>query len=414
MTYTRSRSGEITVGPFPKGMNNKANDFALPEGSARNIVNADLNTRGQVSLRPGSTKVYSGNGVSNGFSCAAGSFLTEQDQLKQFNTDTTVTTLGSVNGDYIAYWYDKANDAVYLSDGVSAYKIKDGVLQPWGLSLPNSIVLGPSVGEYSGGLYVGTVTYVDINNVESGAAPVSSILTSNDTGITFYNLPTPSDPTVYKIRLYLSMANGSELYHIVDLLPGSSTYNIRSGVYDDANILESLDVIPPLAGQVICTYSGRAYVAKGSLIVYSEPFEYDRFRNTNNIQGPEEITIMAPVSSGMFIGTMNKTYFYSGQPNPGFSIEEVLPYGAIPNTFKALPDKDAVIWQSQRGLVMGTKDGSITNIQEENVATETGASGAILIKNQNGKKQVIAAINSPRTSGLAASSFIEAEIIRRS
>jgi len=63
---------------------------------------------------------------------------------------------------------------------------------------------------------------------------------------------------------------------------------------------------------------------------------------------------------------------------------------------------------------MGANDGSVKNLQEENVATESGTSGAMLVRRQDGIKQAIAVINNPQASSLAASSFIEAEIIRRS
>lgn len=402
----------ITLGPWPKGMNNRAVDSALPKDTCRNAVNVEFDSSGKSRLRLGATKVYAGVATGNGFSCPAGCFMTEAGALKRLNADNTTTTLGALAGQPVGYHY--ANGVLYLSDGLVSRKVVGGALVSWGLPVPPAPILGQTAGTYGAGTYLGAVTFVDGDSVESGALSLASVTVPADSGIVFYNLPAALDPRVVWVRLYLSVANGAELYHIADVLPGTSSYTISAGLYDDANLLEMLGIIPPPAGGIISSYSARAYVAFDNIVAYSEPFEFEHFRATNTLQFPGTVKIVAPVSTGIFFATDTRTYFYAGQPDPGFQVTEVLPYGAIPGTFKELTDQDAVLWQSQRGLVMGFKDGTAKNVQEDNVAAESGTSGAVLVKNHNGIKQAVAVINNPQASSLAARSFIEAEIIRRS
>ena len=49
----------LQLGPFPKGMNNMARDYALPEGFVRDALNVDQDLTGHFRLRDGTTKVVS-------------------------------------------------------------------------------------------------------------------------------------------------------------------------------------------------------------------------------------------------------------------------------------------------------------------------------------------------------------------
>ena len=83
----------MQLGPVPAGMNNRAADHSLPEGTARNIVNADVDAAGRLRRRAGLTKVYPGVDVRDGYSCPAGELFVESNNLMQLNADNTATRL---------------------------------------------------------------------------------------------------------------------------------------------------------------------------------------------------------------------------------------------------------------------------------------------------------------------------------
>ena len=122
---------------------------------------------------------------------------------------------------------------------------------------------------------------------------------------------------------------------------------------------------------------------------------------------------MEPVKNGIFFAYGNRTEFWAGNPEDGFEVIPKFEYGGVLGTGGPIPNSDNVAWQSQRGMVVGTPDGNCKNIQEENVAVESAVSGATLVREKDGIRQFIASLHQPTTSTMAASSWVDAEVIRR-
>ena len=118
------------------------------------------------------------------------------------------------------------------------------------------------------------------------------------------------------------------------------------------------------------------------------------------------------VTAGIFFATDKATWFYGGSPEEGFEIRQVFDYGAV---FGASVRRDdgSVMWQSQRGAIIGGPDGSAQNVQEKQVAPDHATAGAAMLREENGMQQFIASLRGTRTNTLAARSWIDAEVIRR-
>lgn len=412
----------VMIGPWQKGMNNLLSDHDLFKGngedvvvSCRNAVNVDFGDSGKAKRRKGFTKVHSAINTKGGYSCPAGMFFIEQLALKLFNSNHTSTVLfNGVYGSEYTFCYE--NGIVYFSDGIICLKITNGVVTPWGMSNPPPPVLLGTAGSYGGGLYQAALCWVDADGVESGASDIARISLDSNSGVKFINLPSGTTGAAY-LRLYLSMPDGKELYHVADVTPGLTEYQISSGRYDEGNTLEHLFVSPPPAGRIIGFYKGRMYVADATGIVwYSDPFEPSHFRTSpanNYILFPSPVDIMIPVTNGIFFAYGNHTDFYAGTPDAGFDIIPKFQYGGVFGTGKKIPNSDNVCWQSQRGFVIGAADGSAKNIQEENVAPDSAEFGAGVIVERDGNKQFITSLSNTSASPLAANSWITAEVLRR-
>jgi hypothetical protein len=404
----------VQIGPWPKGINNRSADYALPNDVARNLVNIDINNLGNGKRRKGCTRVYSGLFPKGGFSCPAGEYFIEQGKIKKFNINNTATVIfKEIIGTEYTWTY--LNNTIYFSDGNISLKIINDVVSKWGMLIPSSPSIHSTPGTYGSGQYLAAVCWVDANGVESGASLITSVILQDNTGVIFSNLPISIDPQVVALRLYLSMPNGSELYHIANVNLGTIDYTITVGRYDDSNILEHTQVSPAPAGRIIRFHNGRAFVAdEFGYVWYSDPLEFDHFRLGDNfLLFPQKVDIMEPVAGGIFFCYGDKTEFYSGDVEDGFTIIPLVDYGGIYGTGKSIPNSANVCWQSQRGMCIGTPDGNMKNIVEENVATETATKGTTLIKEKDGLRQFIASLHQTTPSPLAATSWIEAEIIRR-
>ena len=408
----------VMLGPWIKGMNNRSSDHDLPRGvegnliAVRNAVSVDFDNGGKARRRKGCTKVYSGMLPKGGYSCPDGRYFIEQGSIKRFNADNTATILfqGITGTEYA--WGHK-NGTVYFSDGDVSLKIKNDSVSKWGMDVPSTPLVYGVAGTYGGGQYLAAICWVDTDGVESGASQVVPITLPDDAGIVFGNLPAATDPQVSALRLYLSMPNGSELYHVADVTPGTTDYTITAGRYDDSNIFEHAHISPAPAGRIIRFHNGRAFVADSlGHVFYSDPLEFDHWSG-DYIYFPQINDVMEPVAGGIFFCYGDKTEFHSGDVEDGFTVIPLVNYGGIYGTGKSIPNSANVCWQSQRGMCVGAPDGSMKNIVEEHVAPDTGTSGATLIREQNGIRQFIASIQNPTISKLAATSFMEAEIIRR-
>lgn len=409
-----------TLGPWPKGINNLVSDHDVPRSTqgnpgdaCRNAVNIDFADSGKAKRRKGVTKVYSGMLPKGGFSCPAGAFFVESGWLKSF-TGSAGVNLCQVFGTTFAYHYQ--DGIVYFSDGLVCKKIVGGAVYNWGITPPSTPVLSTTSGTFAAGKYLGAVCFVDANGVESGASSVVSVDAASNTGIVFSNLASTADQQVSYLRLYLSMPDGSELYHVADVAPGSSPYTVAAGRYDDSNVLETAFVSPPPAGRIIRTHNGRKFVADASGAVwYSDPFQPDHFRlGENFLAFPHPVDIMEPVAGGIFFAYGDKTEFHAGDVEDGFTVSLKFEYGGIFGTGARIDDSDTVSWQSQRGTIIGTSGGECKNIQENRVAPDTGTLGASLVREIDGSKQFVASIQQPSLPKFAAASWIQMETTRRS
>jgi hypothetical protein len=109
-----------------------------------------------------------------------------------------------------------------------------------------------------------------------------------------------------------------------------------------------------------------------------------------------------------------KTYWISGAIGEKENEQvEVAPYAAIAGTSGKRPDTNDVFWMSDRGLVVGTQDGQVDNVQEKNVAISPAAAGASVFREDQGTKQVVTSMFDVRPSTTAARTFMDAEVIHQ-
>lgn len=397
---------EIVLGPWPKGMNNRQPDYALPEGTLRNAVNVNFDARGYARRRTGYSRVYNGVGLHSGYSCPAGEFFVEAGFLKRLNSDNTATALlPGITGSVVAYEY--FDGVVYFSDGVTTGKIVGGVPLPWGMNVPPAPHLSTVAGVYGPGKYMAAITAVDVDGRESGASGVSAISAPADSGIQFNNLPSATN-----LRLYLSPPDGTVLYMAAEVSAGAVSRSISAGRYDSGKPLDTQFIAKPPPGRILRIHRGRMYIADGNVLWYTEPYALDWVRTASNFfQFQSPVTIVESVESGLWV-VADKTYFFRGSGPETFEQVVKLNYGAVFGTSSRIPNTDEIMWYSTKGMVVAGNE-EIVNKQEDNVAAESGTVGAALMRDKDGAKQFVASIQNPTVSPLVAQSFFSAEVIRK-
>ena len=405
------QQSDVTVkfGPWPKGMNNRQPDYALPEGTLRNLVNVDVDNSGRLHRRAGMTKVHGGVACRGGFSCPLGTYFIEGVDLCQLNDDNTSTVLFSgVHGPTPTYAF--FNDVVYFSDGLITKTITTTGVHEWGIPVPATPFAYVTSGAMPAGTYLVAVTSIDSAGRESGASDLAVVTIPE---LTTGALVVSGLPSTMGVRVYVSTPNGTTPFLVAELAAGTTSATITNAEMGVGAPLVTQQITPPPAGQIIREHAGRIYIASDRVLWVTEPYAPDWVSLVGGfIMQTDTITVVEPVESGVWV-VSDQTYFFRGDGPENFDVRPKLPYGAVSGTSSKIPYTSDVLWYSSRGLVLGTGDGQVKNLQEQDVAPHDGTSGAILVREQDGLRQAVVSVQNAAVSQLAATSFLEMEVVRK-
>lgn len=252
------------------------------------------------------------------------------------------------------------------------------------LATPRPAV-APSVSAIAGGLPEGRyqLAFTELGPLgESGSTPPVAITLPANGGLRITGL----GPNTL---IYMTGPNGSVF---------NGTFADGGDIVALANngpVLRSLLLTDMPAGHTVRHYKGSLLVATGNLLCISEPYYYGLFSPSKGyIPFPAPITVMEPCETGVFV-CADKTYWLAGgllDTAPAVT----LPYGGLQGSGGSVPTPDGqgtqqAFWLSPRGLVIGTPDGSASNVQEHALKFGNARAGATLFREQNGAHHIIAA-----------------------
>lgn len=188
-------------------------------------------------------------------------------------------------------------------------------------------------------------------------------------------------------------------------------------------------VAPPTASE-IATYKGRIYLAGGRYLWATELWLYDYIDKTKNfLQFEEDITMLAPMDDGMFVGTEANLWYLKGTLTSGMQRENILEYGVVRGSMTAAPATDihpgarqgimaesmGALFLTSQGICAGFDGGEVYNITRGRVEFPSAQNSAVLYREDSGVSSYVAVTDSG--GGPAANSrigdYVDAEIVRR-
>lgn len=406
------------LGPWLKGMDTLQRAENLPDDTARNIVNFDVDDRGKIRLRKGKTKIYAGSIVKDTFwSNNDIALFVEDGDLKLLNTDFTATLLRSSVG-YSPMRYVVVNNVVYYSNNVVTGIVRDGSNEPWGVKPPSqqpTLSAATSSGNLSAGVYQVAVTFISPSGEESGTGKSAQITVEAGGSIHLSAIPQP--PAYHMINVYVSAANGEKLYSLHTLIRGQVDWDIYNVANQTARILETQFGMEPPAGSNLEYYNGRIYIGSGNVVWVTEPLRYGLVkRATGFYLFGSDVTMIKAVQDGVFVAA-DLTYFLSGIDTPNLDNLDVLPYGAIDcqpiEIEKTVEGVIRVAWWSERGLCIGERGGKVTNLMEDKVAVSKFKRGSLMFRENDGIRQIVACLQDGTQSTYAVTDYVTDETARR-
>ena len=409
-----TRDEVVQLGPFVEGVDNLHPEYEIPPNRLRNAVNVDLPDTGNPVRRKGVQRVLPVVSGHSFWSNGRIAMLVEAGTLKLVSRSAggiVATTLRAGVGNR-PMSYDEFNGEVLYSNGLVTGKIVDEKAVAWGVGAPpNAPSMSAGSGGLAAGLYQATVTYANDTGEESGAPLPAQIDAAEGSSITISGIPTPADPAVTRVRIYVSPANGEELYRQAELLPGTSTFSVYQVATGRPRLRTTLLSAPP-PGDIVRAGFGRLWIASGPMLWFTEAFSSSHVNASRNfIRFPADVSVVQPVSDGIHIVADRHYFLPSG--NPAAALVKGPAYGAVIGTGIYMNNGKAGAWMSTRGFVIGGPGGEVTNIQEARVAVDPMARGSVLFREEDGMRQLVGAFSDGEQTALAARSFIRAEVVRR-
>lgn len=410
----------LGLGPFSRGVNNRRPDYDLStkEGDfLRAGVNVDIGSTGMVTRRKGYTRLIEGADCHSLWSDGKTAFFVDDTSLKRASSlDTTpiVTELLADMARGRPVSYQPVGPDVVFSNGVTIGRLSSRGAKPLGCPGLN---VDPDVGSGTGGsLPAGTYqlcfTLVNEEGEQSGSTPPVAVTVPANGVILIAGLPDEFPDGVVGLMVYASPLNSDLLMHVTTLATPAATYSIPVPMTYGARC-PTLMLAPMPAGNIVREINGRLLVVAGNALYYSEPYNHALMNPERNyVVFGQDITVLEPAGRAGFFLVADKTYWI-GSDIAGADLIDVLPYGAVPWTGVQVPDENACMWMSHRGLVRGNSAGEVVNVQADNIAVGKSAAGASLFREVDGHKQVLSSLFKSEQSGAAARSYMSAEIVRK-
>lgn len=407
-------SKPITAYGF-KGMNNLPGAAAKLLDRERQItpqivLNADVTDGGVIQVRGGYvltvtlTNLHSLAGEEKGLSvmlCVADGITWPQALYRV--DGVTATELCEVTGTRAPVSYAEINNVIYASNPYwkVTYDLLADTVSSWGVPLPPAPAIALVAGDLPPGTY--SLCYTNVMGDRLGGnGPLTKIKWEGGSqGILLSNLPTGA-------LCWITQPNGKELF----LAPISGgAISVQSPEF---HLLPSFMAQPPPGFTHFIYAFGRIWGARGKMVYYSEPHQYEWFRPRGFYPFLEDIVLLAPTTGGIYVSSLANTWFLQGDDSsksgndPGKMTVRRVGNGAIPGTltmvqvpaniaggamtndlFGQLSKMPTPVWMSPTGFVVGTHGGNLTYLTENRLKIQLRTQGAGLYRVQDGIPQVI-------------------------
>lgn len=382
---------EINISSFSGANNISEKFFTNKNGTVepRIVLNSDVTLAGKIVKRQGITLFISLSGAYSawaGFSCA---LCAARGILYRIH-NTDLIPLTSLSGPDSPLSYVEINNKVYISNKywTGVLDITTNIVSNFGINPPS----GPMIISGSGSLPAGTYHVCMTNSNEnelSGNGPISTIVLNDDSGIQVLNRSNTN-------LVWVTEAN-EPIFYLVGAV--NQITNIPT-----IEPLPSFLCQPPPYLENLCYAFGRIWGSVDKILYYSQPHHISWFKpSSNKFILDDDITLIAKVPGGLYIGTRSSTKFFNGsipeqmtQSNVGSaSIPGTLVYcNNMPELSWTLgtPEKvfnDVPVWLTNDGLVIGNNSGKFFNISKNKTKMSIPTNGASLFRTVNGNIQIL-------------------------
>lgn len=406
----------ITLPKITRGLDVLSEEHSLPPGAVRRADDVVLDRRGGFRRRRGYELAVASPGIH--------SLWSEPDGLTLAANGSTLYSITEEGGAFaLSSLFSGLTPDVpvgYGAENGEVWFTQPGLM---GKVLPSTAVRKPGIADIStvvpgltpfaaGGLTAGRygVAYSLVNDLgeQSGMSDTAYVDVTSG-GIILAGVVWNFGYVDF-VRVYATHPDGPELYQIAEVAPADILFLTQFSYGEPARN----QYLGPLSGgRYLAHYNGRTYVATGSTLEYSEPFNPGlRDLRGASIGFAEDITGLAAVDGGLFVGQGTKVLFLAGDGPKTFKQKEASPHGMIgggpaqaaSSMFdpKLAPSGEVCgVWLSDVGFVLGLPNGQAVPLQADRVKAQITGEAGTVVTTRRGIKQVISVVESMSLNGSA-------------
>lgn len=376
---------DLVLGPWAVGIDHVSSDTKLPQGAAHDAVNGIFNREGEFVRRGGYALLMAASGIHSVWTSPVTglSFCAQGAQLCSITTGAggslNVTALDNTGSTSPISFCDLNGVVVYANAGKIG-AVLDGVAIPMALPTPGA---PQAVSDANGGLPAGRygVAVATLADSESALSEITFLDVPEGGGIRLaFNIGETR-------RLYRTAQNADMMYLAAEI-PGSLTsYLLGNGQLGRLTETQNLEALP--GGQIVRTWRGRTLLARGNVVLFSEPMRYGLFSPREGfVQFAHRVTMLEPVEGGIYVGTTTGVVFLQGSKPSEFTVKGTSgqpPYEGSGITAPASAfggdigggDTRVAAWLAPNGFVIGTASGQLVETQNTRIAIpDSGATQA--------------------------------------
>lgn len=372
---------------FPKGIDNRAASYAMPDGCCRDAVNVDIRASGKIKRRSGYTQLFPAMAPHSLFANPDVVLFVEAGALKEFHRDGSIHTLFASWGDKRTQYVDLGGE-VFFSNGLRTGRWKNG-LYNWGAPTPYAqpVLHDTSTGGLHAGVYQVAITWRDIAGIESSTLLASSVSVLEGGGIELSEFPTPP-ATIDIVSVYVSSNNGTELYLYGDF-PAKHTFilNIEKRTLS-VPLATGFCIVMPAVNH-LALHGGRIYGAKDNVLYRTRPYNPYLVDGLDGMTFESEIKSLVGMFDGIYVITAERGYFLTNLESDTPIRQDVTYHGAVPGCVIPDPVNPGAFWLGSKGLIHAQPQGQTTNMTDAHVAMQIADEGTMAIQEIDGERYVL-------------------------
>jgi len=375
----------MKLGPF-LGMNDKLEPHALQVKDVGTYVQDALDVvftnTGRIERAAGTTTIASLAGAHSLWSDGIRTFYVLASRLYRIDSFTTfASTLLATLTSNAAMSYVGFNGEVYYSNGTNIGRLTSAdAPEPMTLATPTTPTVTATTGTLPAGWYHVSISYTNDSGEEGGATPsVATQLTA--TGGLTITLPGASAGATH-FRIYVSGTNATVMTRHSTVTTATTSVTVTAPA-STIGASPTTKLLQPMPAGTLTLHNGRLLSTSGKIITFSEPWNFGLYDPAKNfISFAEDVSVVVPAQNGVYIAADLTRWFAGADIAAPETVQDILPYGAVPGTAFKHPDNSSVGWLGHKGLVVADTQGQAKAIQDDNLELDyrTKTSGAVVLR----------------------------------